>query len=50
MANKLIYIPNVNTQKYPFYRLQFMIDTQFNKPTNQNPIKVDMPKIKKTIS
>ena len=41
-----MYIPNVNTQNYPFCRLQLgvkRLDTQLNKPTNQNPLKV--PKV-----
>ena len=37
-----MYIPNNNAQNYPFYRLQLVVkrlDTQLNKPTNQNSIK-----------
>ena len=44
MADKLINIPNDDTQNYPFSRLQFSwlnhLDTQLNEPTNQNWIKV----------
>ena len=36
MADKLIYIPNVDTQNYPFYRLQLGFYPQLNEPTNQN--------------
>ena len=39
MADKLMYIPNANTQKYPFCRLQLVVerlDNQFNEPTNEN--------------
>ena len=27
MANKLMYIPNEDTQKYPFCRLKFVVET-----------------------
>ena len=52
MANKLMYIPNDDTQNYPFYRLQLVVDTKLNEQTYQNSIKV--PKVvvttnKKTI-
>ena len=42
MADKLMYIPNDDTQKYPFCRLQWLkrLDTQLNKQTNQNSLKV----------
>ena len=43
MYDKLIYIPNDDTQNYPFYRLQLMVeklDTQLNELTNQNSLKV----------
>ena len=46
MANDLLYIHNDDTQRYPFCRLQLVcetFDTQLNKPTNQNSIKV--PKV-----
>ena len=36
--NKLMFIPNDETQKYPLCRLQLLdkrLDTQLNKPTNQ---------------
>ena len=44
-----MYNPNDDTQKYPFCRLQLMVeplDTQLNEPTNQNSIKV--PQLVKT--
>ena len=40
MANKFMYIPNVNSQNYPFCRLQSVVETKLNKPTNQNSLKV----------
>ena len=43
MANKLKYITNVNTQNYPFCRLQLVVETfntKSNEPTNQSSIKV----------
>ena len=55
MADKCMFIPNVNKQNYIFCRLQLMvelIDTQLNKPTNQNPLiflKVVKPTHKKTL-
>ena len=55
MAEKLMYIPNANTQNCPFYKLQLVIETfghSTNKPTNQNSIKVPqivMPTNKKTL-
>ena len=55
MAEKLMYIPNANTQNCLFYKLQLVIETfgySTNKPTNQNSIKVPqivMPKNKKTL-
>ena len=45
MADKLMYIPNVNTQNYPYSRLQFVVktlDTHRNKPNNENSLKVVM--------
>ena len=49
MADKLIYIPNVDTQYYPFCRLKLEVETfvhsTSNKPINSNPIKV--PKVVK---
>ena len=39
MADKLMYIPNTDTQNYPFCKFQSRVDTldtQINKPTNQN--------------
>ena len=43
MGDKLIYIPNDDTQNYSFCILQLVIkrlDTQFNESTNQNSLKV----------
>ena len=48
MADKIIYIPNDDTQNYPFPELnQWLkrLNTQLNKPTNQNTLKV--PKVVK---
>ena len=45
-----MYIPNVDTQNYPFHRLQLVgktYGTQLNKPTNQNSFKV--PKVVRQI-
>ena len=42
MADKLMYIPNDDTQTYPFCRLQYRLkrlDFQLNEPANQNSIK-----------
>ena len=41
-GDKLMYIPNDDTQNYPYHRLQLMVeilDTQLNEPTNQNSLK-----------
>ena len=38
MADKLMYIPNANTQNCPFYKLQLVVEMFGNsttKPTNQ---------------
>ena len=47
MADKLMYILNVDTQNYSFCRLQFVVETFahsiYNILTNQNPLKV--PKV-----
>ena len=46
MANKLMNIPNDDTQNYPFCRIELMFKTLYallNEPTNQNSIKV--PKV-----
>ena len=46
MADKLMYIPNDDTQNDPFFRLQFVIktlNTQLNELTNQHSPKV--PKV-----
>ncbi len=48
MDDKLMYITNDDTQNYSLTSL----DTQLNKPTNQNPIKVPKdakPTYKKTL-
>ncbi len=42
MVNKLIFIPNDDTQNFPFCRLIFVAETfntQFNEATNQNLLK-----------
>ena len=39
MANKLINIPNDDTQNYSFFILQ-LVDIQLSEPTHQNSIKV----------
>ena len=47
MTDKLMYIFNVKTQNYSFYKIQIVVkkrsDTQLNKATNQNSLKV--PKV-----
>ena len=43
IGDKLMYIPNDDTQNCACCRLQLLVkslDTQLNKPTNQNPIKI----------
>ena len=43
MADKLMHIPNDNTQSYLFCRLQSglkCMDTEIDGPTNQNLLKV----------
>ena len=35
MAYKLMYIPNVDTQNYPYLKITVSLDTQLNEPTNQ---------------
>ena len=48
MADKLTYIPNDDTQNYPFCGLQLVVETlntQLNEPNNQSSVKV--PKIVK---
>ncbi len=50
MADKLMYIPNVNTQNYPFFRLQLVDETLGHPTINQhllNVPKVVMPMNKK---
>ena len=42
MADKLMYIPNDDTQNYTFRRLNLLVETfktQLNEPTNQSPLK-----------
>ena len=45
MADTLIYIPNNNTQIYPFCRLQLVVETFgfqiINEQTNHNPMRMD---------
>ena len=46
MDDKLVYIPNDDTQNYPLNRMQLMVeslDTQLKESNNQNSIKV--PKV-----
>ena len=47
-----MYIPNENTQNYPFCRLQLVVETFGNstkcEPTNQNTLKV--PKVFKPMN
>ena len=43
ITEKLMYIPNDNTQNWHFCRLQLVVETswkQLNEPTNQNSITV----------
>ena len=42
MADKFMYIPNDDTQNYPFCKIQLMVETfgQLNEPTNQCSNKV----------
>ena len=47
MADKLMYITNNNTQKYPFYRLKLVVD-QPNIIHKKDP-KVVEPNNKKTL-
>ena len=55
MADKLMYIPNKETQYYPFCRLQLVVETfvhSLNEPTNQGWINVPKnlkPTFKKTL-
>ena len=35
MDDKMIYIPNDDTQNYPFYGLQLVVETQLNESINQ---------------
>ena len=39
MADKLMYIPNEDSQYYPIYKLKLVVETlntELNKSTNQN--------------
>ena len=52
MGDKMMYIPNDDTQKYPFCRLQLLVKTQIKEPNNHNLIKVPnvvKPTKKKTL-
>ena len=53
IAVKFMYIPNDDTQNYPFCKLQLVVETFWpNKPTNQNPLKdpkIVNPTNKKTL-
>ena len=43
MSDKLVYIPNDDTQNYSLCRLQLVVETfetQLNKPTKRSSIKV----------
>ncbi len=43
MTDKLMYIPNNDTQTYPLSTLQLLVetlDTQLNEPLNHNSIKI----------
>ena len=41
MADKMMYIPNVDAKNYPFYtNSDWKWNVQFNESTNQNSIKV----------
>ena len=45
MADTLMNFPNNDTQNFPFRRLQLVVDSKQNKPTNQISIKI--PKVVK---
>ena len=55
MANKLMFIPNDDTQNYPFCSKNYWLkrlNSQLNKPTNQKSLKnpkVVKPRNKKTL-
>ena len=55
MTNKLIYIPNDDTQNYPFFRLQLVVETFewtlwiYQSKFDEIP-KIVKPKNKKTLS
>ncbi len=48
MADKFMYISNVDTQNTPFCRLQLVVET-FGHSTNKNSIKVVEQTNKKTL-
>ena len=41
MADKLMYIPNDDTQNYPFCKLLKHLKTQLNESTNKNSMKAN---------
>ena len=45
MVDKLMYIPNDETENYPLQLVVQYLDTFFNEKTNQNSIKI--PKVVK---
>ena len=45
MVDKLMYIPNDETENYPLQLVVQCLDTYFNEQTNQNSIKI--PKVVK---
>ena len=47
MADELIHIPNDDTQNYPLFRLQLVIEMFIHSTVVTNPIKV--PKVDQTI-
>ena len=52
MVDKLMYIPNDETENYPLQLVVQYLDTFLNEPTKQNSIKIPKvfkPKNKKTL-
>ena len=47
MVGKLVQIPNYDTQNYSLCRLQLVVDTQLNVPTNQKSPKLLSQRIRK---
>ena len=50
MTDKFMYIPNKETQNYPFCRMKFVVETlntQPNKATYQNLLKLFSQQIRK---